>query len=268
MATPKVVIFSGYGLNCEEETRFAFGFEQQGAHTDIIHLNDLIDRHYQLADYQIAALPGGFSFGDHTGSGKAYADRIRHHLMDELFGFVADDHLIIGICNGFQILTHLGLLPAIGGAYGKSQVALLHNDNARYLCRWVDVQFEGNSPWTKDIGTISLPIAHGEGKFYAPPDMMAEIRRKRLIAGRYVNGEVCQYQDLPANPNGSLEDVAAITDETGMVLGMMPHPERAINFTHLPHWTYLQELHRRRGEDAPRQGPGIKIFENAVSYFR
>ena len=119
MTRPKALILSGYGINCEEETKFAF--EQAGAQADIVHVNDLIDGHKKLADYQILAFPGGFSFGDDTGSGNAYANRVRNHLWEEVQKFMQGDKLAIAICNGFQIMVNLGLLPALDGQYGTRQ---------------------------------------------------------------------------------------------------------------------------------------------------
>ncbi len=265
MVTPKVLALTGYGINCDEETKFAF--EKAGARADIVHINDLIDGHKRLSDYQILAFPGGFSYGDDTGSGNALANKIRNHLWDEVQRFVDDDHLAIGICNGFQVMVNLGLLPALDGNYRERRVALVHNDSARYIDRWVDLQFEGKSPWTEGIGRISLPIAHGEGKLFADDGTLAYLREKGLVVARYVAGEICDYQNLPANPNGSLDNIAGITNESGKIVGMMPHPERAIDFTHLPHWTLLREQYKREGRELPSDGPGLKIFENAVKYF-
>ncbi|HLC52975.1 MAG TPA: phosphoribosylformylglycinamidine synthase I [Candidatus Nanoarchaeia archaeon] len=265
MVTPHVLVLTGYGINCDEETKFAF--EKAGARADIVHINDLIDGQRQLRDYQILAFPGGFSYGDDTGSGNALANRIRNHLWDEVQRFIDDDHLAIGICNGFQVMVNLGLLPALGRKYGERRVALVHNDSARYMDRWVDLQFQGKSPWVEQIGRISLPIAHGEGKFFADDRTLAELQGKGLVAARYIAGEICGYQNLPANPNGSLDNIAGITDESGRLIGMMPHPERAIEFTHRPDWTLLKEMYRRAGQDLPTEASGIIVFKNGVKYF-
>ncbi len=262
----KALILSGYGLNCEEETKFAF--EIAGARGEIIHINDLIDEPKKIMQFNIMAFPGGFSYGDDTGSGYAFANKIRNHLWQEIGAFAKKDTLIIGICNGFQILVNLGLLPALNKNYGVREVALLHNESARYINRWVDLKIENETPWFRDIKDISLPIAHGEGKFYADVKVHSHLKKKKLIAARYAKGEIYKYQRQLANPNGSLDDIAAITDETGRILGIMPHPERAIDFTHLPHWTYLKEKLTREGKSLPAQGPGLQIFQNAVAYFR
>lgn len=265
MAQPKTLVMTGYGINCEEETKYAF--EQVGAPADIVHINDLIDRRQKLEEYQILAFPGGFSYGDDLGAGVALANRIRNNLQDAMQEFVAQDKLILGICNGFQVLVNLGLVPALNERYEDKQAALLHNTSARYSDRWVDLTFENSSPWTHGLHTLRLPIAHGEGRFYAAPTTLARLNEKGMIAARYTEGEICRHFSLPANPNGSVEDIAAITDESRRILGMMPHPERAIDFTHLPHWTWLKEYSRREGKELPSEGDGLQIFRNGARYF-
>ncbi len=266
MAKPKVLIFSGFGLNCEEETKYAF--ELAGAKGEIVHINDLVAGDKNLQQFQILALPGGFSYGDHTGSGNAYAQRIKNRLWEQIKRFVEKDHLVIGICNGFQILTNLGLVPALGKNYGKQEVALLHNDNARYTVRWVDVKVENKTPWLVGIESFSVPIAHGEGKVFVEPKILDALHKKNLIALRYYDGVICNYQGLQPNPNGSVDNIAGLTDETGRIFGLMPHPERAIAFTHLPNWTFLKEQLQRDGKDIPKHGPGLQIFKNSVTYFK
>jgi len=265
MAQPNVLALTGYGINCDEETKFAF--EKSDAKAEIVHINDLIEGHRKLSDYQILAFPGGFSYGDDTGSGNALANRVRNHLWDEVQEFIEGDHLAIGICNGFQVMVNLGILPAVDGNYGDRQVALVHNESARYLDRWVDLEFKGKSPWVQGVDKISVPIAHGEGKFYADADVLKTLNDKGLVAARYISGDMCEYQGLKANPNGSLEDIAGITDESGRLIGMMPHPERAVNFTHFPNWTLLKEQYKREGKEIPSKGDGLKIFKNGVKYF-
>lgn len=263
---PRVLVLSGYGLNCEQETKFAF--EMAGGIADIIHINDLIDGRFKLDNYQILAIPGGFSYGDDTGAGNAYGLKLKNHLWEAIEKFVRKDNLVIGICNGFQVLVNLGLLPALNGRYGRREVALVHNDSARYTVRWVDLKIENKTPWFSELENISLPIAHGEGKFFAPKKTLSELNKKGLVAARYTKGEICNYQFLGANPNGSLEDIAAITDESGRILGIMPHPERAIFFTQLPHWTNLAEKYKREGKTIPIFGPGLKIFQDGIDYFK
>lgn len=255
-STPHAIIFSGYGLNCEDETKTAFEFA--GASAEIVHINDIIAKPGVLKRAQIVAFPGGFSYGDDTGSGKAYANRVREHLGDEIDAFLSRDTLAIGICNGFQILTSAGILPG----------ALVSNDSARFICRWVDLKVTGESPWLSGIESLSLPIAHGEGKYVADEKTFATLRRVKALALQYDSGPIAQHFSLPTNPNGSTEGVAGITGYDGRVLGLMPHPERAVRFTQLPHWTYLKEQYIRDGVDLPKEGPGIQLFQNAVAYFK
>lgn len=262
---PAALIFSGYGLNCEEET--AYAFQLAGASTTIIHINDLIERPEKLKQFQIVAIPGGFSYGDDTGSGNAYANKLRSTLWEHLSQFVQRDTLTIGICNGFQILVNLGLVPAINGAYGQRSAALMKNTGGLYLDRWVDLQVTSQSPWLYKITDLSLPIAHGEGQFYVEPEVLVRLKKNNQIALRYTYGEVCQYQDYPANPNGALDNIAGITDPSGRVLGLMPHPERGMFFTQQPHWTLLKERNLRSGKPNPKYAAGFLLFQNAVGYF-
>ncbi len=255
MRKPSVIILSGYGLNTEEETKTAF--ELAGARARIVHINDLIARPSLLDATQIAVVPGGFSYGDDTGSGNAYGNRLKQHLGRTLERFLARDTLMLGICNGFQILTKAGILPG----------ALIANNNARYTCRWADVEVAGESPWLGGITRMSVPIAHGEGKYYAPPAMLAELKKNNAIALAYAEGETARHFGLPFNPNGSLENIAGVTAYDGRVLGLMPHPERAVRFTQLPHWTLVREDYARAGKKLPTKGPGLQLFRNAVKYF-
>jgi len=268
---PNVLVLTGYGINCDEET--AYAFEQAGARADIVHVNDLIDKRRKLQDYQILAFPGGFSYGDDTGAGNGLANRIRNHLWDELMGFVHDDKLGIGICNGFQVMVNLGLLPSFDGKYGEQNVALINNDFPRYSDRWCDIRIEGKGPWIQGIKdlTFPMPIAHGEGKFFASLNVLRKIEDRRLIVARYVQGNICEDHNLPANPNGSLEDIAGIIDETGRLFGMMPHPERAIDYTQLPDWTLKREILKVAGHSTKVLEdfrPGLEVFKNGVSYFK
>ncbi len=254
---PKILILSGYGLNCEQETALAFNLS--GGASDIVHINDLIAAPKKLARYQILAIPGGFSYGDDLGSGRAYANKLNSHLKQQLADFASKDKLVMGICNGFQILTNLGLLPGV----------LTFNDNYRYTDRWVDVSRVtlDTSPWLKGIKTLSLPIAHGEGKFAADAKTLKSIQQQNMIGAVYYKGDVCGYQSLPPNPNGSMLDIAMLTSANGKILGTMPHPERAIFFTQTPDWPLQKEKLIRAGKLLPEYGPGLQIFKNAVEYF-
>ena len=255
----KIIIMSGYGLNCEEETKFAF--EKAGAkenvRADIVHINDLIAKPKMLSQYQILAFPGGFSYGDDTGSGKAYANKFKNHLTKELEKFLSRDTLLIGICNGFQIITNLGILPG----------ALTYNKKNRYIDRWVDLDVVGQSPWLKGIKKISLPIAHGEGRYIIDPEQSrhngtkgTSKKNKGYIALKYVKGPVCEFQNLEKNPNGSDHDIAGVLAYNGRVLGLMPHPERGIFTYQNPLWY--------KNKTKEKGGAGLQIFKNAVNYFK
>lgn len=243
---PKVIVLSGYGLNCEDETKYAF--DLAGGEGKIVHINDLIKNKNQLVDYQIMAIPGGFAYGDDTGSGNAYGLKLRNHLWENISRFVKKDKLVIGICNGFQILVRLGLL---------GQVALVPNDSNRYTTGWFDLKIISDTLWLSGITEISLPIAHGEGKFFASSAILKQLNKKNLVAAKYI-----------INPTGTQENIAAITDESKRILGLMPHPERAMFFTQLPDWPLLKEKYLRQGKRLPKFGPGLKIFQNGVKYFQ
>ena len=263
----KVLVLTGYGINCDEETKFAF--EKAGAEAEIVHINDLITGKKKISDYRIMAFPGGFSYGDDTGSGYALANRIRNHLWPQLEEFVNGDNLVIGICNGFQVLVNLGLLPALT-KYGEREVGLTHNDSARYLDRWVDLEFssQSKSPWTKDVGKVSFPIAHGEGKFIASEKVLSQLKSNEQVSAKYVKGNICDYLGFEANPNGSMEDIASITDTSGKIIGMMPHPERAIDMRQMPNYQFEKEKAKRAGKQIELEGDGMKIFRNAIEYFK
>ncbi len=250
---PRIIIMSGYGLNCEEETKFAF--ETAGGAADIVHINDLIKKPKILSSYQILVFPGGFSYGDDTGSGKAYANKFKNHLAGELVEFLKRDTLILGICNGFQIITNLGILPG----------ALAQNKYGKYIDRWVDLEVpsspakgrvgRGLSPWLRGIKKISLPIAHGEGKY------VIDSKSPLKVAFKYAKGDISKFQNLEYNPNGSEHDIAGVLAYNGRVLGMMPHPERA-QFAHQsPLW------YKNKNKKA-KVGAGIQIFINAIKYFK
>jgi phosphoribosylformylglycinamidine synthase subunit PurQ / glutaminase len=266
MTKPKALIFSGYGLNSEEET--AYGLSWAGAETDIVHINDIIDGKVKLNKYQIISFPGGFAYGDDTGSGNAYANKVRNHLWEALQKFLQDDKLVIGICNGCQIVANLGLIPGFEMEYGKRDVALLHNSSARLITRWVDMKVTTKTPWLTGLKILSLPIAHGEGKFFTNEKNLSKLRKNKQIALQYVKGPISTYLDLPANPNGSIEDIAGVIDQTGKILALMPHPERGMFFTQLPNWPLLKQDYLKKKQKLPLVGPGFAVFKNAVTYFK
>ncbi len=268
MAKPDVLVLTGYGINCDEET--AIAFDRAGAKSKIVHINDLIASSGMLGDFQICAFPGGFSYGDDVGSGKALANKIKNNLRENLKSYIEKDTLMIGICNGFQVMVHLGIVPGLNTKLGIAEVSLEYNKTFRHECRWVDVKIEKNSPsvFTEGIDILHVPVSHGEGNFYASSDFVNTIEENNLVTMRYSMPEGSPANgEFPYNPNGALNDIAGICDSSGRILGMMPHPERNILFTHRDDWTYLREKAKREGYDLPEEGEGMQIFRNAVRYF-
>ena len=262
---PNVLIITGYGLNCEAESRFAW--EQAGASASLIHLNDLLAAPAQLHDFGALMLIGGFSYGDHMGSGLVFAHRLRHHLRDELSRFIADGKLILGVCNGFQIMTKLGLVPAIDGDYFTQSVALMQNDCGHFQNFWVTLRFEPSSPcvFTRGIDKLPVPVRHGEGKiFTTDKKLIDEFEARHCVACRYVDPATGEpTMDFPHNPNGSINAIAGLCDPTGRVFGLMPHPEAYLFPENHPLWDRQRIL-----GNAPERGLGLKIFQNAVDYLR
>ncbi len=267
MSKPKVLILTGYGINCEEETKFAFDYA--GGEAAVIHINDIISNPSLLNDFQIFTFPGGFSYGDDTGSGKALANKIRYSLKEEFLRFIERDVLILGICNGFQVMVNMGLVPGYD-MLGNAQVDLTYNSSNIYQCRWVNLLFNTNSPcvFTKGITNMHIPVAHGEGNFFCDQNVLKKLIDNNQIAARYSNpnGGLAN-REFPYNPNGSLYDIASICSENGRFMGMMPHPERNILFTQQDDWTLLKEQYLYEGKDIPQESEGIKIFQNAINYF-
>jgi len=266
----KALVLTGYGLNCDHET--AYAFELAGARAERVHINSLIDGGRRLADFQIMAFVGGFSWGDDHGAGVIQAVRMRTTIGETIIEFVEDGNLVIGICNGFQALVNLGLLPGLDGDYRSRTVALSTNDRGRFRNDWVHLKANPESPcvFTRGLQQLDLPIRHGEGKLYAESGVV-----DRLIAGGQV---VLQYTlpygtlaggAFPFNPNGSVHDIAGICDPTGRILGLMPHPEAYNHWTNHPGWPREKETRKRRGLPTP-SGPtvGIRVFQNAVDFVR
>lgn len=265
--TAKALILAGYGLNCEEETQFAFN--HVGLGTQIRHINDLIDNPKELNEVQILVVPGGFSYGDDTGSGNAFAQKMKLALWDHLQNFVTRDTLTLGICNGCQIITNLGLVPALDHKYGQRIVAVTHNIIARYGCRWIDVKAgKSNSPWLAGVETLHIPVAHGEGRFMMDQAILKRLEKNGQIALQYVKPDGnAAGGEFPYNPNGSMADIAGITDETGKILALMPHPERGMFTWQRDDYDRLKDRAQREGRPLPDTADGMALFENAATYF-
>jgi phosphoribosylformylglycinamidine synthase len=260
----------GYGLNCDWETQFALN--QAGAEAVRVHTSDLLAQPAMLWDYHLLAVPGGFSWGDEHGAGVILALRLKLALGQALQEFVQAGRLVIAICNGFQVLVNLGLLPNLPGREGERLVALIPNDCGNFRDAWVSLKANPASPciFTRGLDALELPIRHGEGKFYADAAILKDLANNGQIALQYAlpTGALAQGR-FPENPNGSALDIAGICDATGLVLGLMPHPEAHISPFQHPAWTFAKEASRRRGEPFPEEAaPGLKIFQNAVDYLR
>lgn len=266
---PETIILSGYGINCERET--AFAFERARARTRVVHINDLIADPKMLEDCRILVWPGGFSMGDDTGSGLAYAHYAKDRLGDALGRFRERETLALGICNGFQIMTHLGFFPLTQQDYGKAETALVFNTNARYIDRWVDIRNADiirRCIWTENIDRLHLPVAHGEGRFYADDNTLARLRHSGNVVFRYCKADGSPAEGGQANPNGSLDDIAGICDPTGRFLGMMPHPERAILAVQDNLYSRNREFAKRKGHELQEETACMRLFRNAIEYFR
>ncbi|OCC15921.1 Phosphoribosylformylglycinamidine synthase, glutamine amidotransferase subunit [Dissulfuribacter thermophilus] len=272
MSTVKVraIVTTGYGTNCERE--MAHAVKIGGAdRVDIVHLSDILDGSISLKDYQFLNLPGGFLDGDNLGAAQAGAHRLKYakikgkekRLIDEILEFIERGGLILGICNGFQLLVKTGLLPGINGDYTTRLVSLTYNDSGRFEDRWVTLKANPNSPcvFTRGIEYLEVPVRHGEGKFVTlNQDVLKTLESQNHIVFQYVDPKLGEpTQEYPLNPNGSELAIAGITDSTGRIFGLMPHPEAFTHRTNHPRWTRM---------DLPEEGAGVQIFRNAVSYLR
>ncbi len=244
------------GTNCDRETDVALRLA--GAEPETLHINRLREKPELLRDYQLLVIPGGFSYGDYIASGRIFASEFTHHLASEVRRFHDDGKLILGICNGFQVLVRSGLLPATAGLFQQQTTTLESNESGRFEDRWVHLRTEP-SPcvFTRDFAeTCELPVAHAEGRFAVlDRATLGEIESAGQVVFRYVAADG-RDADYPDNPNGSVAGIAGICDPSGRILGMMPHPERFVRPEQHPRW------HRSR----PARPAGMRVFANAVSY--
>ena len=272
-AKVKALVLAGFGINCDNETRYAL--DRAGAEAHKIHINQLIETARQpgaLDQYHIMAVGGGFSWADDHGGGVLLGLKLRARLGPQIKDFIAAGKLVIGICNGFQALVNMGLLPESGGDQWSRTVALTANDCGNFRNDWVHLSVDPTSKcvFTKGIENIELPIRHGEGKFQARPEIIEKLKKSGQVALRYSkpSPEYLPAQgQFPYNPNGSLDDIAGICDETGRVFGLMPHPEAFHHLTNHPDWTRLVDRQKRTNTSLPdMDGDGLAIFRNAVRY--
>jgi len=263
-SAPTTLIIRTAGTNCDRE--LAHAFELAGSKTTTVHLNRLVDRPDLLSQVDLIGLPGGFSYGDDIAAGRIFAIRLRYRLLEPLLAAIDRGVPIIGICNGFQVLVKLGLLPDPQSA-GRQTVTLAENCGGRFIDQWVHLEVAGNSRciWTRHLKRLELPIAHREGRFVVEsPTALQQLQERGQVVLRYVPAGggtgLGQTGDSAGNPNGSVDSIAGICDPTGLVLGLMPHPERYTDRTHHPNWLRL-------GRPAPAPPPsGLQLVHNAVEY--
>lgn len=254
MSNVKAIMLRAPGTNCDFETKVAF--EMAGAEVDTVLVTELFRGRKRLADYQIMVLPGGFTYGDDISAGKIMANEIKRGLGDDIKKFIEAGKLIIGICNGFQVMVKTGILPGISGMGGQP-LTLTNNDSGRFECRWVYLKVNKDSPcvFTRGMEGMYIPVAHGEGKLIAEPG----VAEKLNIVVRYADPDGDTQAGYPWNPNGSLDNAAGICDDSGRVFALMPHPERFVRWTQHPRWT----------REKPREaGDGLRVFQNAVDWVK
>ena len=266
----KTIVITGKGTNCEMEMAHACRLAGSDV-VDIVNLSELLHGEKRLDDYHFLNLPGGFLDGDDLGSAKAGAHRIMHAkiagtdegLYEQFARFVRQGKLILGVCNGFQLMVKLGILPGLGGEYFRQTVTLSFNDSGRFEDRWVHLRINDRSPcvYTRGLRGVYLPVRHGEGKFIAGTKrVLGRLHRKNLVTAQYSAADYgAPALEYPLNPNGSVDAIAGICDESGRLFGLMPHPEAYTHRTNHPRWTR---------EELPEEGMGLAFFKNAVDFIR
>ncbi len=266
----KAIVLTGYGTNCEVE--MAHACKLGGAdQVDIVHMSELVHGEYSLDDYHFLNLPGGFLDGDDLGAGQAGAHRIKYitvkstgeKLMDQMLRFIRDGKLVIGVCNGFQLMVKMGLLPGFDNNYEEREVSLTYNDSSKFEDRWVTLAVDESSPcvFTRGLKQLYYPVRHGEGKFVSKNDLVHKrIQDNNLVVLRYSDPKTGEAtMKYPENPNGSPDAIAGICDPTGRLFGLMPHPEAFLHRTNHPRWTR---------EELPDEGEGVALFRNGIDFIR
>lgn len=248
---PNVCILRTDGTNCDQELFYAF--EKAGGVCQMIHINELRTKKQSLNKFHILALPGGFTYGDDVASGKILALELISFFEEELMKFIAKGGYVFGVCNGFQTLVRTGLLPFM--TPGSMNVTLTHNDSGHFECRWIRIKPEGIF---SDLPILEVPVNHGEGKFYTDEKTLQKIENQGLTIFRYVDRQDRPTMNYPENPNGALHSIAGVTDKTGRILGLMPHPEKFVDITQHPNW-------RRNSFKKPH---GLLFYEKIIQFVR
>lgn len=269
MEKVKALVITGYGINCEEE--IAAAYKLAGAEAKIVHLNDIFLEKESIHNFDILNFPGGFSFGDDLGSGKVLANKMKYRklasgklFLDDIKDFIVAGKYIFGVCNGFQFLVKMGLLPDVDGELVQ-EVTLTKNNSTKYEDRWVWCRVNDNTktPFLTGIDKFQVPVRHGEGKLIIKNEQIQkEIIENKLNCLSYctATGEITS--EYPLNPNGSMLDCAALTNVSGQILGMMPHPEAFLSLYNHPNWGQL----KRENPEISEEGAGLKIFKNIVKH--
>jgi len=258
----RVLVLTGLGLNCEAETEAAFRLV--GASPERVHLLDLLEggAGHRLSDFDVIAFVGGFAFGDHLGAGFVFANKIRWRLYDQLLAFIERGGHALGVCNGFQTMVRLGVLPGLDGDYRTPRATLAPNDRLGYRDAWVRLAVDARSPcvWTRGLSAIELPARHGEGKLLCESEALLDrLEAAGQVPVRYVDASGQPTQEWPANPNGSPRAAAGLCDPSGRLLGLMPHPDAFLYSFHHPQWPRWKAEGR-----VPAEGAGLAVFRNGV----
>jgi phosphoribosylformylglycinamidine synthase len=254
MSRVRTLVLRAPGSNCDVET--AFAFQKAGAEASLIHINQLIRGEQHLSNYQIMAIPGGFTYGDDIAAGKVLANELKLKLAEDISRLIESGGLVLGVCNGFQALVRASILPepATGS---EPLLTLAANDSGKFECRWVHLKVNRKSPciFTRGIDNLYLPVAHGEGKLVADSDVLPKLNAVLYYVDEHGNNQA----GYPYNPNGSMGNIAGICDSSGRIFALMPHPERHIRGTQHPQWTRL---------GIKKHGDGFQIFQNAVNWVK
>jgi phosphoribosylformylglycinamidine synthase subunit PurQ / glutaminase len=275
MKAVRALILTGYGLNCDYETEHAL--KTAGAESQRKHINEVIESEQGapgslLSGFHMLVFGGGFSWADDHGAGVVLASKLKFNIGGQIDKFIKDGKLVIGICNGFQSLVNLGLLPGFDNDYRSRKVALTANTSGNFIDTWVTLKVNSSSPcvFTKGISLLDLPVRHGEGNFFATSSDIDRLFKNNQVVMQYAreDGEPAQGR-WPMNPNGSLMDIAGICDATGRIFGLMPHPEAFHDLTNHPDWTRRKEIISREGKRIESwEGDGIRIFRNGIEFIR
>jgi phosphoribosylformylglycinamidine synthase len=257
-SAPRAALLRTAGTNCDRET--AVALDRAGARVSLVHVQELVDDPARLGEFDLAVIPGGFSYGDDVAAGRILGYELRQHVAPELRAFVERGGLVLGVCNGFQVLVDTGLLES-PDAHGERALSLAANERGRFECRWITLRSEPSAcTWLTPGEVWPAPVAHGEGRLCVrDAAVLDELRAKGQIALRYVHADGSPARGYPDSPNGSIDDIAGLCDPTGRVLGLMPHPERNVSPWHHPRWTRL----------APRaEGEGMSFYRRMVERAR